>query len=76
MRLYSVTFFAYAASAFRQLLASVSVQILRILLMAAVDAAVKQVLARLLTSVTAVDIFRIIEFLQTPVIKKRIPRRV
>ena len=60
--------FPYCSSASGNFLSSVLVQLLRILLMIAIDSAIEQFLTASLLTVTTVDVLRIVEFLQTPIV--------
>ena len=68
VRLNGIMLFPYCSSASGNFLSSVLVQILRIILMIAIDSAIEQFLTAFLLTVTTVDVLRIVEFLQTTVV--------
>ena len=63
-----IVLFPYRSPTIRNLLFPVLMQIFGIFLMIAADPAVEQLLTVPLLTITVVDIFRIVELLQTPVI--------
>ena len=68
VRLNGIMLFPYCSSASRYLLLSVLMQILGILLVIAVNFAIEQLLTAFLLTVTSVDVFCIVELLQTTVV--------